>query len=1008
MRRQLVWSVLLLLIGVAFAGAQETTTGSIAGQVVDAQGAPVPGATVTLSSNQGSKTFVTDGQGRFFAPYLTPGTYSVRAELAGFSPVEQKNVTVRLGQRVELSGLVLKVGGVEEVVEVVGAVPVIDTSSTTGGAVLDSESLKRIPVGRNFTDTLYLVAGVSSSGGVGRANPSVAGASGLDNSYIVDGVNITNSGYGAVGSYSIVFGSLGTGVTTDFIKETQVKTGGFEAEYGESSGGVVSVVTQSGSNDFHGSVYGYLRPTQLESSYKQLQTVNGTVNTTGQRNADFGISVGGPLLKDRLFLFGAFNPQYQSRTFVAPDGFPLRSLGGVDRKRRSLSYAGKVTWQASSNHRVDFSAFGDPSHGDMGPQRNDALLKPTTTGFSELKKYGGHNQVVKYDGILSRSWLIEASVARAKNTIVEVPSVDTWSVRDSTVSPAVLSGGIGFYEQGNDGTNTQYQIKSTNIFDAAGNHQIRYGASFEDIKYNNTNQRTGPTFTLPNGVQTKTGAQITILPDPVFGRIYRVTRANYENVRNTTQKYLSFFLQDTWQMGKRLTFRPGVRYEQQKLVGSANNPLCHADDTRPGEGNGTGPLIPCTIKWDNNFSPRVGLTYDPTGNGKAKIYGSFGRFYVKIPNDLAVRALAADAGVSRADYFDANLTQPVPAGTPAAGATTHLIVAGAGASIIDPKAKITYSQEFSGGFEYEAARSLNLGVRYVHRTIPRVLEDSSAYPLAAYDLGLVPNGGNVEYTITNIAKGNPAVPHIPGLTDASFENPVHKYDAVEVTANKSFSNNWQLFASYRWSKLQGNFEGFFRNDNGQSDPAITSLFDFPTNDPSYTQVGVPQFGYEGDIRFQGCSLGCGILPNDRTHQFKLYTSYTWNSLNVGLGFNAGSGRPLTGLFANPNYANEGEIPDSVRGSGIQTVDGFKKRSPFETTVDLSADYSVKFGGRRVVLLASVFNVFNRQSPLDYDNFHDRGFGTPNPNFGQPTNGGDNAFPGFQTPRNIRLGARFEW
>src|SRR5712692_2110534 len=163
MRRQLVWSFLVLLIGAAFAVAQETTTGSIAGQVVDAQGAPVPGATVTLTSNQGSKTFVTDGQGRFFAPYLTPGTYSVRAELAGFSPVEQKNVTVRLGQRVELSGLVLKVGGLEEVVEVVGAAPVIDTSSTTGGAVLDSESLKRIPVGRNFTDTLYLVAGVSSS-----------------------------------------------------------------------------------------------------------------------------------------------------------------------------------------------------------------------------------------------------------------------------------------------------------------------------------------------------------------------------------------------------------------------------------------------------------------------------------------------------------------------------------------------------------------------------------------------------------------------------------------------------------------------------------------------------------------------------------------------------------------------------------------------------------------------------------------------------------------------------
>ena len=180
MRRQLLLSVILLLIGTAFAAAQEITTGSITGQVVDAQGAAVPGATVTITSSQGSKTFVTDNQGRFFTPYLTPGVYTVRVELAGFSPVEQKNINVRLGQRLELPGLVLKVGGLEEVVEVVGAPPVVDISSTTVGGVLDADTLKRVPVGRNFTDALYLIPGVSSSGGVGRANPSVAGASGLD------------------------------------------------------------------------------------------------------------------------------------------------------------------------------------------------------------------------------------------------------------------------------------------------------------------------------------------------------------------------------------------------------------------------------------------------------------------------------------------------------------------------------------------------------------------------------------------------------------------------------------------------------------------------------------------------------------------------------------------------------------------------------------------------------------------------------------------------------------
>src|SRR4029077_15880150 len=141
---------------------------------------------------------------------------------------------------------------------------------TTTGMVLDSDTLERIPTGRRFSDTLYIAPGVSSGGQVGHANPSVSGASGLENQYVVDGVNITNAGYGALGSYSIVFGSLGNGVPFDFIKEKQGKTGGYEAEFGQSTGGVVNVVTKSGTNTLRGSGFGYFRPEGLESSYDQV------------------------------------------------------------------------------------------------------------------------------------------------------------------------------------------------------------------------------------------------------------------------------------------------------------------------------------------------------------------------------------------------------------------------------------------------------------------------------------------------------------------------------------------------------------------------------------------------------------------------------------------------------------------------------------------------------------------------------------------------------------------
>ena len=257
-------AVCVLLTSAALAGAQETTTGSIAGRVVDGQGLAVPGATVTVIAPQGPRTFTTDADGGFFAPYLTPGAYEIKVELQGFRTLDRQNIDVRLGQRVELT-LPLQVGSLSESVNVSGSAPVVDTSSTTTGTVLDSEMLQRIPIGRRFSDTLYIAPGVSSGGQVGEANPSMSGGSGLENQYVVDGVNITNAGYGALGSYSIVFGSLGNGVPFDFVEQTQVKTGGYQAEFGQSTGGVVNVVTKSGTNTLRGSAFAYYRPDSLES-----------------------------------------------------------------------------------------------------------------------------------------------------------------------------------------------------------------------------------------------------------------------------------------------------------------------------------------------------------------------------------------------------------------------------------------------------------------------------------------------------------------------------------------------------------------------------------------------------------------------------------------------------------------------------------------------------------------------------------------------------------------------
>ena len=455
----------------AIRAAAQDTTGTISGRIIDAQGLTIPGATVTATGSQGAKTTVSDSQGRFTVPFLTPGSYTVHVELQGFNPVDRADVQVRLGQTVEIP-VTLQVGTLTETVQVSGGAPAVDTTSTTIGASLDSATLSRLPVGRRFSDTLYLAPGVSTGGSVGIANPSIEGSSGLENQYVVDGVNITNGGYGALGSYSIVFGSLGNGTPYDFMQEVQVKTGGYEAEFGQATGGVINVVTKSGSNTLKGSAFGYARPSQLESDYDTVQSAEGTVNTIASKLSDVGATAGGPILRDRVFFFGAIDPQWETRTFEAPQGFPLLSLGGVDRDRRITNYAAKGTWQIGSGHRLDASFFGDPATGDLGPQRSSSLLNQTTDGYS--------------------TFLVDASVGRALNRILETPSVDEWQVTDFRATPRVVTGGLGFYEAGNRSNSWQAQAKATNILDGYGQHQIRYGFDYENLDFGQLLQVHGP------------------------------------------------------------------------------------------------------------------------------------------------------------------------------------------------------------------------------------------------------------------------------------------------------------------------------------------------------------------------------------------------------------------------------------------------------------------------------------------------------------------------------------
>src|SRR4051812_5407066 len=260
--------------------AESSVRGNLSGTVVDSSGAVVTGAKVTISGPTGTKSDTTNQDGQFLFPLLSPGFYGVKVEKGSFKTADVKGIEVVTGKTSNVRvGMVA--GAIGEVVEVQGNAITIDTTSTAVSASLTDTFYQSVPVARGVTGLFYASPGVSSGGGTGTANPSISGGTGLENLYVADGVNITDGGFGGIGVYSRLYGSLGTGLNLSFVKEVNVKTGGFEAQYGRSSGGIVQIVTKSGGDAFHGSVGGYFAPSSFEAD--RLQTDDFQAGGAGQQ-----------------------------------------------------------------------------------------------------------------------------------------------------------------------------------------------------------------------------------------------------------------------------------------------------------------------------------------------------------------------------------------------------------------------------------------------------------------------------------------------------------------------------------------------------------------------------------------------------------------------------------------------------------------------------------------------------------------------------------------------------
>lgn len=390
--------------------AQGSTTGSLSGTLSDSSGGVLPGVTVTLAGSnlQGTRRAVTDGDGVYRFRNIPPGSdYKVTATLSGFRETTREAVQVFLGQDGTVN-LVLMPAAVTETVRVTASVPMVDVSQTTTGINITSDLFATLPSARSFQQLTTMAPGVTLEMGDHdqrfSESPAVGASSAPENNYIIDGLSVTDPR----------FGTSGANLTMNFVQEVQVLTGGFQAEYGRSTGGVFNVVTRSGGNQFHGNLFNYDRNQHWTPDNVEHRR-NKELATFADRLAsyDVGGSVGGPIVTDTVWFFGAYGP-IRRKTYL---GGQVGDTNPVQRKydRNSDVYAGKVTLTMSPGHTLVGSVFGDPTErkgwlaGGAGPYVN---ANADESSALRRERTGGHNVGFKYTGVLSSNWLLDAAYGR--------------------------------------------------------------------------------------------------------------------------------------------------------------------------------------------------------------------------------------------------------------------------------------------------------------------------------------------------------------------------------------------------------------------------------------------------------------------------------------------------------------------------------------------------------------------------------------------------------------------
>jgi hypothetical protein len=890
MRRSLL--ALLLLVSTA---ALAQTTGSVGGRVNDSSGGAVPGVTVEAKSSamQGTRTVVTDPTGTYHILLLPPGDYTVAFRLEGFATETRRAIPVSLDKATTLD-ITLKPSASAEIT-VSGQAPVLDTSSTSLGTNLNTRSIETLPTGRNYSSIAQVVPGVStdaSNNNPSQSTISVYGSSGAENAFFIDGMNTTN----------VEYGFQGKELNFEFIREVDVKTGGYEAEYGRSTGGIINVITKSGGNQFTGDVFGYRDSDSWQANAKSVVSTAGT--TTGFTRDDYGADVGGYILRDKLWFFGAYDRVRNGIDSALPAG-PQAGQIVRSNSRRNLG-SGKLTYNVAPSHSLVFTFLQDPRVDSGAINDNNHALNGEPSTYLGRQDFGGRDYALRYDGGLASSWIVTAQAARHQEK--------------NSVGPATSAGNAIEYR---DASNDFFQTGGFGLIQAKDFDRKHVGGSIEKFIVGNDlkggieyeKETADVTKRMSGGQQVDVFANTVNPSKPIYRHFYWTTpTADVGNaplsalLASPEHKITTLYLQDRWSM-QNFTLNAGVRWDRQQIIDASGVQR---------------------IDLKKDYAPRLGFVWDPSGAHRSKLYGSYGRFYEEIPMDLVIRSFSFERQPRIINYSP---TSTVPDAKAESDYGTASAILGGFTEPSDPNMKNQYLTEYLLGYERELVPNIAVGVKGIYRTYGQVIEDFLCANDGTYCIGNPGQGIMKEIFTLDYSKTYPA------------PKPKRTFKGVQLDATKRFSDNWQAMASYLYSKLDGNYDGEFAPfTNVGADPNISAAYDyydFFTNGSDLSKI-----------------TNRGPLSNDRRNQFKVSGVYNtpW-SLSVGLAAYWRSGTPLTRYGYSDAYG---------RYEFFLTERGAEGRTPSNYDADVHLGYPIGLGRARLNVLLDVFNILNAQRPVLLD------------------------------------------